>query len=101
MDIRPIANDEDYEEALAEIRRLWSADATSPDAQKLEVLIFGTTARISEVLSGKRSLTLDMVRKLHFDLGVPLDSLVVQEKRTVRRPPPRSKRHRQHRAARP
>src|SRR5260370_38199857 len=43
--------------------------------------IFGTTGRISEVLSGRRSLTLDMVRKLHFGLGIPLDSLIVQDKR--------------------
>ncbi len=141
MDIRPIATDKDYEEALAEIRRLWSADAGSPEAQKLEVLamlaqsyerareplpnadpveairfrmdqqglsrkdllpIFGTTARISEVFSGKRPLTLDMVRKLHFGLGIPLDSLVVEEG-NIKRPTPRrkrqSKRHRQHRAA--
>ncbi len=142
MDIRPIATDKDYEEALAEIRRLWSADAGSPEAQKLEVLamlaqgyerareplpnadpveairfrmdqqglsrkdllpIFGTTARISEVFSGKRPLTLDMVRKLHFGLGIPLDSLVVPAegnvKRSRHRGKRRSKRHRQHRAA--
>jgi HTH-type transcriptional regulator/antitoxin HigA len=37
--------------------------------------IFGTTARISEILSGKRPLTLKMVQKLHFRLGIPLDSL--------------------------
>jgi HTH-type transcriptional regulator/antitoxin HigA len=140
MDIRPIATDEDYERALAEIKRLWLAGAGSPEAQKLEVLamlaqsyerareplpradpieaikfrmdqqglsrkdllpIFGTTARISEVFNGKRPLTLDMVRKLHFDLGIPLDSLVVQQAVSVKRPTPRSKRHRQHRAARP
>ena len=38
--------------------------------------IFGTTARISEVLSGKRALTLDMIRKLHTVFGIPLDSLI-------------------------
>jgi hypothetical protein len=31
--------------------------------------IFGTTARISEILSGKRSLTLEMVQQLHYRLG--------------------------------
>ncbi len=143
MDIRPIATEKDYEAALAEIRRLWSAEAGSPEAQKVEVLamlaqnyerareplpeadpieaikfrmeqqgltrkdllpIFGTSARISEILSGKRSLTLDMVKKLHFDLGIPLDSLVVQQERRPKRHGPRrktpSKRlHRQYRSA--
>jgi antitoxin component HigA of HigAB toxin-antitoxin module len=36
--IRPITTDQDYEEALAEIKRLWSAEAGSADGQKLEVL---------------------------------------------------------------
>ena len=53
--------------------------------------IFGTTARISEIFNGKRSLTLEMVRKLHFDLGIPLESLVVQAERGARRPPQRRK----------
>jgi HTH-type transcriptional regulator/antitoxin HigA len=143
MDIRPIVNDEDYEAALAEIKRLWSAEAGSPEALRAELLamlaqsyertraplpeadpveaikfrmdqqglsrkdllpIFGTTARISEVLSGKRSLTLDMVRKLHFRLGIPLEALIVGERRRPKPPTRRGKhqtkrRHRPHRAA--
>jgi len=132
MDIRPITTDQDYQEALAEIKRLWSAEAGSADGQKLEVLamlaqnyeraleplpkadpieaikfrmdqagltrrdlipIFGTTARISEVFNGKRSLTLEMVRKLHFDLGIPLDSLVVQKGRRAKRATRLSSKH--------
>ncbi len=142
MDIRPIATDDDYEAALAEIKRLWAAEADGPEAQKLEVLamlaqnyerrreplpkadpieaikfrmdqhglsrkdllpIFGTTARISEILSGKRPLTLEMVQKLHFRLGIPLDSLIVPERRRAKSPTTRRKRQgkrpRQHRAA--
>jgi len=140
MDIRPIATEKDYEAALAEIKRLWAAEAGSPEAQKIEMLamlaqayerareplpkanpieaikfrmdqqglsrkdllpIFGTTARISEILGGKRPLTLEMVQKLHFRLGIPLDSLVVPETRRAKRPTPRRKhrRKRQHRAA--
>jgi HTH-type transcriptional regulator/antitoxin HigA len=38
MDIRPIATEDDYEAVLAEIKRLWSAEAGSPDAAKAEVL---------------------------------------------------------------
>jgi len=36
----------------------------------------GTRGRVSEVLSGKRDLTLPMIRKLHAGLGIPLESLV-------------------------
>ena len=38
--------------------------------------VFGTTARTSEVLSGKRALTLDMIRKLHVLFDIPLESLI-------------------------
>jgi len=40
------------------------------------VPFIGSKSRVSEVLSGKRNLTLDMVRKLHNGLGIPLTSLV-------------------------
>lgn len=36
----------------------------------------GSRARVLEVLSGKRALTLSMIRKLHQGLGIPLQSLV-------------------------
>ena len=41
----------------------------------LEPLI-GSRARVSEVLSGKRSLTLVMIRKLHARLDIPAESLI-------------------------
>jgi HTH-type transcriptional regulator/antitoxin HigA len=113
MNIRLLSTDEDYQEALAEIERLW--DAEPPDEAQLELLamlvhnyersreplpvldpveaikfrmdqqgltrkdllpIFGTTARISEVLNGKRALTLEMIRKLHDAFAIPLESLI-------------------------
>jgi HTH-type transcriptional regulator / antitoxin HigA len=43
--------------------------------------IFGTRGRVSEVLNGKRSLTLDMIRQLHFRFGIPLQSLVTPPNR--------------------
>ena len=52
--------------------------------------IFGTTARTSEVLSGKRKLTLDMIRKLHARFDIPLEALVVEP---PRRKPARGERH--------
>ena len=115
MDIRLIATDADYKEALAEVERLWGAAPGTPEEGKLELLamlvhnyerslepmppldpveaikfrmdqeglsrkallpVFGTTARISEVLGGKRALTLDMIRKLHALFGIPLNSLI-------------------------
>ena len=36
----------------------------------------GPRGRVSEILSGKRDLTLPMIRKLHVGLGIPLESLV-------------------------
>lgn len=40
----------------------------------------GGRGRVSEVLSGKRPLTLDMIRKLHEGLGIPLESLIGKAK---------------------
>jgi HTH-type transcriptional regulator/antitoxin HigA len=36
----------------------------------------GTRARVSEVLNRRRSLTLEMIRKLHQGLGIPADVLI-------------------------
>lgn len=36
----------------------------------------GSRARVSEVLSGVRALTLPMIRRLHVGLGIPLDALI-------------------------
>ncbi|MBX3001679.1 MAG: helix-turn-helix domain-containing protein [Caldilineaceae bacterium] len=39
MIIRPIRNEEDYETALEEIQMLWEAEAGTPDADRLDVLV--------------------------------------------------------------
>lgn len=39
MDIRPIKTEEDYQEALAEIDRLFDASPGTPDGDRLEVLM--------------------------------------------------------------
>ncbi len=36
----------------------------------------GTRARVSEVLNGRRPLTLAMIRKLHEGLGIPAEALI-------------------------
>jgi HTH-type transcriptional regulator/antitoxin HigA len=38
--------------------------------------ILGTRARQSEILSGKRKLSLEMIRRLHSMLGIPAESLI-------------------------
>lgn len=113
--IHPIRTDADHAEALGRIDALWGAEAGSPVADELEVLVtlvadyeqrhhpvlppdpieairfridqlglsrrdlepmLGTRARVSEVLSGKRPLTLTMIRRLRAGLGVPADVLI-------------------------
>ena len=44
--------------------------------QKDLVPFIGTASRVSEVLKGKRPLTVDMIRRLHEGLGIPLRSLL-------------------------
>ena len=38
--------------------------------------IFGSRARVSEVLGGKRALTLPMIRKVHASMQIPADVLI-------------------------
>ena len=40
-------------------------------------LIFGSRARVSEVLGGKRALTLPMIRKVHASMQIPAEILIV------------------------
>jgi HTH-type transcriptional regulator/antitoxin HigA len=47
--------------------------------QKDLVPFIGSRSRVSEVLSGKRALTLPMIRALHSGLGIPASSLVTEE----------------------
>jgi HTH-type transcriptional regulator / antitoxin HigA len=125
-DIRPIRTDVDYEEAMAEVKRLWGAKDGSPEGDRLEVLAtlieayeekhfpvgmpdpidalkfcmeqqglkpkdlgsyLGSSARVSEVLNRKRTLSLDMIRKLHAGLGIPMEVLVGRAKPQASRAP--------------
>ena len=61
---------------LAAIRfRMKQASLTSRD---LEPFI-GSRSRVSEVLSGTRSLSLDMIRALNRHLGIPADALIKED----------------------
>jgi HTH-type transcriptional regulator / antitoxin HigA len=49
--------------------------------------VLGSRSRVSEVLSRKRPLTLDMIRRLHAQWGIPAESLIrpTIRKRRVKR----------------
>lgn len=47
---------------------------------------FGTRSRVSEILSGKRKLTLPMIRRLHERLGIPAEVLIRESKVGARGP---------------
>jgi len=40
----------------------------------------GTRARVSEILNGRRGLSIEMIRNLHEGLGIPLESLIGRPK---------------------
>ncbi|PSB00517.1 helix-turn-helix domain-containing protein [Merismopedia glauca] len=54
---------------------LYYMDTRGLSRQDLEPCL-GSRARVSEVLSRKRSLTLDMIRKLNQYLGIPAEILI-------------------------
>jgi HTH-type transcriptional regulator / antitoxin HigA len=41
--------------------------------------LLGTRSRVSEILNGKRPLTLPMIRRLHQRLGIPAELLIAVE----------------------
>jgi HTH-type transcriptional regulator/antitoxin HigA len=54
--------------------------------RELEPFI-GSRARVSEVLSGRRSLTLPMIRRLHDAMQIPAEILIAEQRRAARRAP--------------
>ncbi|RUM21980.1 helix-turn-helix domain-containing protein [Rhizobium vallis] len=114
-ELKPIRNDDDYEDALLLLKQLWGAKNGSPEADKLDILatlidlyetaqypidlpdpidailfrmeqqglvrkdlepILGSRGRVAEILNRKRALSLEMIRRLHEHLGIPLDILI-------------------------
>lgn len=117
MKIKPIKNEEQYNDALARVYKLMQQDIKEDSSQsdELEVLsllikeyeqehypvptpnpieaikfrmeqlgmsevqlsdILGNRSRKSEILSGKRKLSLTMIRKLHEKLSIPAEVLI-------------------------
>ena len=54
---------------------LFRMDQQGLDRKDLEAFI-GSRHRVSEILNRKRGLSIDMIRRLHTGLGIPLDVLV-------------------------
>jgi HTH-type transcriptional regulator/antitoxin HigA len=83
-----------YERRLFPIRALNPLDAIKLRCEELgwtrrdlEPLI-GSRARVSEILSGRRALTLPMIRRINRDLEIPAEVLIA-EHRAARRTSPR------------
>ncbi|MFC5345934.1 type II toxin-antitoxin system HigA family antitoxin [Brevundimonas staleyi] len=45
--------------------------------------VIGTRTRIAEVLNGKRGLSIEMIRRLHEQLGIPAEVLIRQTRRAA------------------
>lgn len=115
MDIQPIRNEQDYDQALAVIEKLWGAKIGTAEGDKLDILLIlvedyenkhhqifppdpieaikfrmeqmnltrkdleasiGSRGRVSEVLNHRRGLSLNMIRNLHSNFSIPLESLI-------------------------
>lgn len=51
--------------------------------------LLGSRSRVSEILSGERKLTVDMMRALHLHFGIPAESLLGAPKKTEASPAPK------------
>ena len=99
MQVEVIKNKKQYEKALQRFEEIFFAKSNTKDGGEAQLLalvikaikyrmeqmniskkelgeILGYTSRVSEILSRKRKLTLEMVRNLHDKLNIPLESLV-------------------------
>jgi HTH-type transcriptional regulator/antitoxin HigA len=114
MNIKPIRSDEDLSAAFQRLEVIFQAEAGTPEADEMEVLVtlievyekthypihaadpidaikfrmdqqgltprdleqyIGPSGRVSEVLNGKRRLSLTMIKRLHEGLLIPYESL--------------------------
>src|SRR5206468_2070061 len=58
------------------------------DRKDLQSVLGVEQGRISEILSGKRKLTVEMIRKLHEGWGVPVESLIQKSRPRAKRRTP-------------
>ena len=113
--IKPIRNDEDLTIAFERLEAIFQAEAGTPEADEMEVLVtlievyenkyypieastpieaikfqmdqrglklkdlqafLGSPSKVSEVMNGKRPLSLNMIKKLHSGLNIPYENLL-------------------------
>jgi HTH-type transcriptional regulator / antitoxin HigA len=67
----------DVSDPIAAIKYRMAEKGFTP--RDLEPFI-GSRARVSEVLSGKRQLSIDMIRSLHEGLGIPYEALISERR---------------------
>jgi HTH-type transcriptional regulator/antitoxin HigA len=121
MEIKPIKNGRDYQQALRRVESLWKSPEGSAESDELDVLatlieayerehypidlpdpveaikfrleqegkdsraligVIGQRTRVYEVLRGKRSLSLNMIRELHDKFGIPASVLIQPGRKT-------------------
>lgn len=115
MNIKPIKTEQDYENSLLKIEKIWGAKRDTPEGDELDLLVtlvesyemkhfpiappnpidaikfrmeqmgmtnadmveyLGSQSRVSEVLNGKRGLTLKMVKSLYKGLKISPEILL-------------------------
>jgi HTH-type transcriptional regulator / antitoxin HigA len=115
MKIKPIKNEEDYNESIQRIETLWGSNKDTPEGDELDLLVtlvesyemkhypiappdpidaikfrmeqmemtktdmakyLGSQSRVTEILNGKRKLTLKMVKSLYKGLKIPAETLL-------------------------
>ena len=115
MNIKPIRNDEDLTNAFKRLETIFQAEAGTPEADEMEVLVtlievyenkhysiesaspieaikfqmdqrglklkdlqafLGSPSKVSEVMNGKRPLSLNMIKKLHSGLSISYENLL-------------------------
>ena len=115
MNIKPIRNDEDLTKAFERLEAIFQAEAGTPEADEMEILValievyenkhypieastpieaikfqmdqrglklkdlqafLGSPSKVSEVMNGKRPLSLNMIKKLHSGLNIPYENLL-------------------------
>jgi HTH-type transcriptional regulator/antitoxin HigA len=80
----------DYEQKVIEPIGVDSIEAIKFRMDQMQITrkelvpFIGSMSKVSEILSGKRNLSLTMIRKLHQGLGIPLESLLVVKTRKKR-----------------
>lgn len=95
----------DYEQNLKQPLQHTAVDAIKFRMEQMQlskqdlIPYLGSSSRISEVLSGKRNLSIEMIRKLHEGLDIPLESLMRRKQGIARRRARKSNRNLQKKGA--